>query len=131
MIEKVVELIRRFQPMSARSWEWDVLMTGSGRPQPNMIMLLRTHQSSMLLCREPAEQQRLDDPTWTRLVMLALPSSRTMPMPHSGQATLHSRLPSGCRKRLRWTTSTKVWSFLNDALASRCKTSVRSVSLSF
>ena len=33
MIEKVVELIRRFKPMSSRSWEWDFLMAGSGRPQ--------------------------------------------------------------------------------------------------
>jgi len=33
MIEKVVELIRRFRPMSSRSSEWDLLITGTGRPQ--------------------------------------------------------------------------------------------------
>lgn len=33
MIDKVVELIRRFEPMSSRSWEWDFLTAGSGRPQ--------------------------------------------------------------------------------------------------
>lgn len=33
MTEKVVELIRRFKPMSSRSWEWDFLAVGSGRPQ--------------------------------------------------------------------------------------------------
>ena len=33
MIEKVVELIRRFEPISSRSREWDSLMTGSGRSQ--------------------------------------------------------------------------------------------------
>lgn len=33
MIEKVVEIIRRFQPMSPRSWEWDFLSARSGRPQ--------------------------------------------------------------------------------------------------
>jgi hypothetical protein len=32
MIEKVVELIRRFKPTSSRSWERDSLMAGSGRP---------------------------------------------------------------------------------------------------
>ncbi len=33
MIEKAVELIRRFKPMSSRSLKWDFLMAGSGRPQ--------------------------------------------------------------------------------------------------
>jgi hypothetical protein len=33
MMEKVVELIRRFEPMSSRSGEWDFLMAGSGRSQ--------------------------------------------------------------------------------------------------
>jgi hypothetical protein len=33
MIEKVVELIRRFKPMSGRSRNWDFLTTGSGQPQ--------------------------------------------------------------------------------------------------
>lgn len=33
MKEKIVELIRRFKPMSSRSWEWDLLMAGSGRLQ--------------------------------------------------------------------------------------------------
>lgn len=33
MTEKVVELIRRFEPMSSRSSEWDSFMAGSGRPQ--------------------------------------------------------------------------------------------------
>jgi hypothetical protein len=33
MIEKVVELIRRFEPMSSRTWARDSLMAGSGRPQ--------------------------------------------------------------------------------------------------
>ncbi|WP_041358520.1 hypothetical protein [Nitrobacter hamburgensis] len=33
MIDKVVELIRRFEPMSSRSREWDFLTAGSGRPQ--------------------------------------------------------------------------------------------------
>ncbi|AOI43260.1 hypothetical protein [Burkholderia oklahomensis] len=33
MTEKVVELIRRFSPMSPHSKEWDVLMPGPGRPQ--------------------------------------------------------------------------------------------------
>jgi len=33
MTEKIVELIRRFAPMSSRSREWDFLMPGPGRPQ--------------------------------------------------------------------------------------------------
>ncbi|MBR8294570.1 hypothetical protein KDW63_10290 [Burkholderia cenocepacia] len=33
MTEKIVELIRRFSPMSSRSKEWDFLMPGPGRPQ--------------------------------------------------------------------------------------------------
>lgn len=33
MTEKIVELIRRFAPMSSRSREWDFLMPGSGSPQ--------------------------------------------------------------------------------------------------
>jgi hypothetical protein len=33
MTEKIVELIRRFSPMSPRSKEWDFLMPGPGRPQ--------------------------------------------------------------------------------------------------
>jgi hypothetical protein len=33
MTEKIVELIRRFAPMSSRSKEWDFLMPGPGRPQ--------------------------------------------------------------------------------------------------
>jgi len=33
MKEKIVELIRRFSPMSSRSKEWDVLMPGPGRSQ--------------------------------------------------------------------------------------------------
>jgi hypothetical protein len=33
MIENVVELIRRFTPMSFRSWDWDYLTAGSGQPQ--------------------------------------------------------------------------------------------------
>jgi len=33
MMEKVVELIRRFNPMSSRSWEWDFLTSRTGRPQ--------------------------------------------------------------------------------------------------
>lgn len=33
MTDKIVELIRRFVPMSARSRDWDFLMTGSGKPQ--------------------------------------------------------------------------------------------------
>lgn len=33
MTEKIVELIRRFEPMSFRSREWDFLMRGPGRPQ--------------------------------------------------------------------------------------------------
>lgn len=30
MIDKVVDLIRRFKPMSSHSWEWDFLMAGLG-----------------------------------------------------------------------------------------------------
>ncbi|WP_087750587.1 hypothetical protein [Paraburkholderia caledonica] len=33
MTEKIVELIRRFSPMSSRSKEWDFLAPGPGRPQ--------------------------------------------------------------------------------------------------
>ncbi|WP_175696196.1 NACHT domain-containing protein [Burkholderia ambifaria] len=33
MTEKIVELIRRFSPISSRSKEWDFLMPGPGRPQ--------------------------------------------------------------------------------------------------
>lgn len=33
MTEKVVELIRRFAPLSSRSREWDFFMLGPGRPQ--------------------------------------------------------------------------------------------------
>jgi hypothetical protein len=33
MTEKIVELIRRFSPMSPHSKEWDFLMPGPGRPQ--------------------------------------------------------------------------------------------------
>lgn len=33
MTEKIVELIRRFAPISSRSREWDFLMSGSGSPQ--------------------------------------------------------------------------------------------------
>jgi hypothetical protein len=33
MIEKVVELIRRFKPTSSRPWERDFAIAGSGRPQ--------------------------------------------------------------------------------------------------
>jgi hypothetical protein len=33
MKEKIVELIRRFKPMSSRSREWDFLLAGSGRLQ--------------------------------------------------------------------------------------------------
>jgi hypothetical protein len=33
MADKIVELIRRFTPMSSRSAEWDFLMPGSGKPQ--------------------------------------------------------------------------------------------------
>jgi hypothetical protein len=33
MTEKIVELIRRFAPMSSRSREWDFLMPGHGSPQ--------------------------------------------------------------------------------------------------
>jgi hypothetical protein len=33
MTEKIVELIRRFSPMSSRSKEWDFLMPGPGRPK--------------------------------------------------------------------------------------------------
>ncbi|WP_029970985.1 hypothetical protein [Paraburkholderia graminis] len=33
MTEKMVQLIRRFSPMSSRSKEWDFLMPGPGRPQ--------------------------------------------------------------------------------------------------
>ena len=33
MTENIVELIRRFAPMSSRSREWDFLMSGPGRPQ--------------------------------------------------------------------------------------------------
>src|SRR4051812_9096043 len=33
MADKIVELIRRFTPMSSRSAEWDFLMTGTGKPQ--------------------------------------------------------------------------------------------------
>lgn len=33
MTDKIVELIRRFAPMSARSAEWDFLMAGTGKPQ--------------------------------------------------------------------------------------------------
>ncbi len=33
MTAKIVELIRRFAPMSSRSREWDFLMPGPGRPQ--------------------------------------------------------------------------------------------------
>ena len=33
MTDKIVELIRQFSPMSARSKEWDFLMPGPGRPQ--------------------------------------------------------------------------------------------------
>jgi hypothetical protein len=33
MTEKIVELIRRFSPMSSRSKEWDFLMSGPGRPK--------------------------------------------------------------------------------------------------
>lgn len=33
MTEKIVELIRRFAPISSRSREWDFLMPGSGGPQ--------------------------------------------------------------------------------------------------
>lgn len=33
MTDKIVELIRRFSPMSTRSKEWDFLMPGPGRPQ--------------------------------------------------------------------------------------------------
>ncbi len=32
MIDGIVELIRRFTPMSSRSAEWDFLMPGSGNP---------------------------------------------------------------------------------------------------
>lgn len=31
MTEKIVELIRRFKPMSSRSWEWDFLLSGPGK----------------------------------------------------------------------------------------------------
>lgn len=33
MTDKIVELIRRFTPMSSRSAEWDFLMPGTGKPQ--------------------------------------------------------------------------------------------------
>lgn len=33
MTEKIVELIRRFTPMSSHPWEWDFLMNDPGRPQ--------------------------------------------------------------------------------------------------
>jgi hypothetical protein len=33
MIEKIVELIRRFAPMSSRTWDLDFLQAGPGRPQ--------------------------------------------------------------------------------------------------
>lgn len=33
MTDKIVELIRRFTPMSSRSAEWDFLMPGIGKPQ--------------------------------------------------------------------------------------------------
>lgn len=33
MTEKIVELIRRFTPMSSRYREWDYFMAGTGRPQ--------------------------------------------------------------------------------------------------
>lgn len=33
MTDKIVELIRRFAPMSSRSAEWDFLMAGTGKPQ--------------------------------------------------------------------------------------------------
>ncbi|MBX9759184.1 MAG: hypothetical protein K2Y29_10450, partial [Beijerinckiaceae bacterium] len=33
MTDKIVELIRRFLPMSSRSAEWDFLMAGTGKPQ--------------------------------------------------------------------------------------------------
>jgi len=33
MIEKIVELIRRFAPMSSRTWDLDLLLAGPGRPQ--------------------------------------------------------------------------------------------------
>ena len=33
MTERIVELIRRFAPMSSRSREWDFLMPGPGRPR--------------------------------------------------------------------------------------------------
>lgn len=33
MTEKIVELIRRFSPISSRSWEWDSLITGHGNFQ--------------------------------------------------------------------------------------------------
>lgn len=33
MTEKIVELIRRFMPMSSRSRDWDFLMPEPGRPQ--------------------------------------------------------------------------------------------------
>jgi hypothetical protein len=31
--DKIVELIRRFSPMSTRSWNWDLILSGPGRPQ--------------------------------------------------------------------------------------------------
>ncbi|MEO6946708.1 MAG: hypothetical protein ABI150_09095 [Nitrobacter sp.] len=33
MTDQIVELIRRFAPMSSRSAEWDFIMTGTGKPQ--------------------------------------------------------------------------------------------------
>lgn len=33
MTDKIVELIRRFAPMSSRAREWDLLLAGTGRPQ--------------------------------------------------------------------------------------------------
>jgi hypothetical protein len=33
MTDKIVELIRRFVPLSSRSAEWDFLATGAGKPQ--------------------------------------------------------------------------------------------------
>ncbi|WP_131113085.1 hypothetical protein [Lichenihabitans psoromatis] len=33
MVEETVELIRRFKPLSSRSWEWDFLAPGTGQSQ--------------------------------------------------------------------------------------------------
>ena len=58
MNDKIVELIRRFTPMSARSAEWDFLMPGTGKPQPHQPSPPSSNPAAIFLRQFPQQEHQ-------------------------------------------------------------------------